>query len=68
MNSNLFLAVLGSYLMVAILGIVLGHLSAELQHRAAREIDSWPTLPDLDPWAEPVPPAYDWQTEESGVA
>jgi hypothetical protein len=60
--NDVFLAVLGSYLVVAMLGFALGQLNAQLQFRRDRELDSWPALPEID-WPGAIGTPYDWDRE-----
>jgi hypothetical protein len=54
---NVFLGVAASYLLVAILGVALGRIWAELEHR---EAVSWPAVPEVD-WSVAEP--YNWDRE-----
>jgi len=56
---NFFVAIAGSYFVVAALGFALGRIVAELQ---TREGDSWPALADVD-WPSAERCAYDWHRE-----
>ena len=52
-----FVAVAASYVLVAVLGVALGRIWAELEHQEAA---NWPTVPEVD-W--PVAEPYDWSRE-----